>query len=234
VGLASVDTGARLLAAFGVPTVEAATCASPEAAAAAATALGFPVVAKVVHPDLVHKSDVGAVRLGLSDPKTVHRAASELLSLVPGGEVLVQRQATGTEVVVGGIRDPQFGPAVMVGLGGTLVEVLGDVAFALPPLGAAEARRLLARLRGFPALAGARGRQPVDLDALAGIVTAVGDLLVAVPEVTEIDLNPVLATATGCVAVDWRILIAAEQPSRGDAGVEDWPGEGREPPPLSP
>jgi acetyltransferase len=96
----------------------------------------------------------------------------------------------------------------MVGLGGVLVEVLGDVAFALAPLGPDEARGLIRRLRGFPALTGARGRETVDLDALARLVSGVGDLLVAVPEVAELDLNPVLATAAGCVAVDWRVMVS--------------------------
>jgi acetyltransferase len=202
-----VEAGAGLLRVFGVRTVESVICETAEEAAVVADELGFPVVAKVLHPDLVHKTDQGGVRVGLAHRDTVRRAAAELLDLAPGGRVLVQRQAGGLEMVVGGIRDPQFGPAVMVGLGGVLVEALGDIAFALAPLGPDEARRLIGRLQGFPALAGARGRPAVDLDALAGVVSAVGDLLVAVPEVAELDLNPVLATAAGCVAVDWRVVV---------------------------
>jgi acetyltransferase len=117
----------------------------------------------------------------------------------------------------------------MVGLGGVLVEVLGDVAFALAPLGPDEARRLIGRLRGFPALVGARGREAVDLDALARVVCAVGDLLVAVPEVVELDLNPILATAAGCVAVDWRVVALA-----GSGDDRDSPSGGSERPPSSP
>jgi hypothetical protein len=104
------------------------------------------------------------------------------------------------------------------------------VAFALAPLDLDEARRLVERLQGFPALAGARGREAVDLDALARVVCAVGDLLVAVPEVAELDLNPVLATAAGCVAVDWRIVVALAGPGDGD----DSPCEGGEGAPPSP
>jgi acetyltransferase len=206
-GVMDVEAGAGLLRVFGVRTVESVICETAEEAAVVADELGFPVVAKVLHPDLVHKTDQGGVRVGLAHRDTVRRAAAELLDLAPGGRVLVQRQAGGLEMVVGGIRDPQFGPAVMVGLGGVLVEALGDIAFALAPLGPDEARRLIGRLQGFPALAGARGRPAVDLDALAGVVSAVGDLLVAVPEVAELDLNPVLATAAGCVAVDWRVVV---------------------------
>jgi acetyltransferase len=207
-GLLDAGAGAALLGAFDIPTVESVICETADGAAAAAVGLGFPVVAKALHPELVHKSDRGGVRVGLADHGDVQAAASELLDLAPGGRVLVQRQASGIEVVVGGIRDPQFGPAVMVGLGGVLVEVLGDVAFALAPLRADEARRLVERLQGFAALTGARGREAVDLDALARVVCAVGDLLVAVPEVAELDLNPVLGRAAGCVAVDWRIVVA--------------------------
>jgi acetyltransferase len=96
----------------------------------------------------------------------------------------------------------------MVGLGGILVEIVGDVAFGLAPLGPDEARRLIAGLRGHPALSGARGAQAVDLASLAAVVCAAGDLLCAVPEIAELDLNPLLADAEGCTAVDWRILVA--------------------------
>jgi acetyltransferase len=229
-GLLDAGAGAALLGAFDIPTVESVICETADGAAAAAVGLGFPVVAKALHPELVHKSDRGGVRVGLSGHGEVLAAASDLLALAPGGRVLVQRQAGGIEVVVGGIRDPQFGPAVMVGLGGVLVEVLGDVAFALAPLRADEARRLVERLQGFAALTGARGREAVDLDALARVVCAVGDLLVAVPEVAELDLNPVLGRAAGCVAVDWRIVVALA----GSGAGPDSPCGGGEGTPSSP
>jgi acetyltransferase len=207
-GLVDPDAGAGLLRAAGITPVESVTCASPADAAAAADRLGYPVVAKVVHPTLVHRSDAGGVSLGLADRGAVTAAADRLLGLVPGARLLVQPQLTGVEVVVGGLRDPQFGPVVMVGLGGILVELVGDVAFALAPLGPDEARRLIAGLRGHPALSGARGAQAVDLASLAAVVCAAGDLLCAVPEIAELDLNPLLADAEGCTAVDWRILVA--------------------------
>ncbi|MDP9240271.1 MAG: acetate--CoA ligase family protein, partial [Actinomycetota bacterium] len=178
-----------------------------EEAIAAAERLCCPVAVKAVHPDLVHKSDAGGVRLNLTGPHQVGAAAIDLLALAPGATLLVQRQATGVEVIVGGVRDPQFGPMVMVGLGGVLVEVVGDVAFGVAPLDRAEALRLIDSLHGRPVLAGARGAEAVDLDALAGVLAAAGDLMSSVPEIAELDLNPVLATPDGCLAVDWRIRV---------------------------
>jgi acyl-CoA synthetase (NDP forming) len=121
--------------------------------------------------------------------------------------VLIQRQAIGIEVIIGGLRDPQFGPTVLVGVGGVFVEAIDDVALGLAPLNREDAHSLLTGLRGYPVLTGARGADPVDLDALAAVICAVGDLLVAAPEIAELDLNPVLAGTDGCVAVDWRILV---------------------------
>ncbi|MPZ67581.1 MAG: CoA-binding protein [Pseudonocardiaceae bacterium] len=207
-GLADPDAAAGVLRAAGVPLVDFAVCSDADAAAAAGERLGYPVVAKVVSAELVHKSDAGGVRLGLADAEALRAAAEEVLALAADARVLVARQLAGTEVVVGGLRDAQFGPCVMVGLGGVLVEVLGDVAFALAPLGLADARRLIQGLCGFPVLAGARGGHLVDVDALAEVVCAVGDLMAARPEVAELDLNPVLATPSGAVTVDWRLRVA--------------------------
>ncbi len=116
-------------------------------------------------------------------------------------------QLAGVEVAVGALRDPSFGPVVMVGLGGIWVEVLDDVAFALAPLTHAEARDLLLGLRGAALLTGGRGTAAVDLDALAAVVVRAGDLLVTRPAIAGLDLNPVLASAAGAVAVDWKITV---------------------------
>lgn len=197
--------GRDFLTAAGIAVAETVVSADADQAVAAAQQLGFPVVLKVVHPALSHKSDVGGVRIGLGEAAAVRAAAEDLLALRPGARVLVQRQEGGLEWVVGGVRDPGFGPVVMVGLGGTAVEVLGDVQFAVAPITAAHARTMLRCLRGAALLDGVRGAEPVDVAALCDLVVAVGDLLVGVPEIAEIDLNPVLATADGVLAVDWRI-----------------------------
>jgi acyl-CoA synthetase (NDP forming) len=201
------DLGGRLLRGAGIGTVESITCSDVAGVVAAAEHIGYPVVCKVAHPDLVHRSDVGGVRLDLSSPDAVRAAARVLFGLVDGALVQVQPQLGGVEVAVGGLRDPQFGPVVMIGLGGILVEVVGDVAFGLAPLQPDDVHRLIARLRSHAVLTGARGREPVDLNALASTVSAVGDLLVARTEIIELDLNPLLATPKGAVAVDWHIQV---------------------------
>jgi acetate---CoA ligase (ADP-forming) len=221
-GWLAPDTAARLLAAFGVPTVASRLCATATEAVPAAYEVGYPVVAKAVHPELLHKSDVGAVRLSLADPAAVREAAEELLALWPSAGLLVQRLATGMELVVGAVRDQDFGPVVMAGLGGVHVEVLDDVAFAAAPLSGEDATALLARLRGHELLSGARGREPVDLTALAALLRGVGDLVTAVPEVAEVDLNPVLVDAYGAVAVDWRVKVR-NLPCEDQAGRQDSP-----------
>jgi acetyltransferase len=191
----------------GIQIVAGRICESVDEAEVAAEELGYPVVVKVLHPGFLHKSESGGVRLDLRDQRAVNAAAADLLTFAPGAAVIVQRQVAGTEVIVGGLRDPQFGPTVLVGLGGVFVEALDDIALGLAPLDHDTARGLLAELRGYPVLVGARGTGPADLDALAAVLTAVGDLLVTVPEIAELDLNPVRVGTDGCVAVDWRILI---------------------------
>ena len=221
-GWLDTETAAHVLDDAGIRTAAGRICTSPNLATAAADDLGYPVVAKVVHPALIHKTDSGGVRLGLLDAAAVRTAAADLLALAPGAAVLVQKQLTGTEVIIGGLRDPQFGPVVLAGLGGVFVETLADVVLGLAPLSHDDASELLAGLHGYPVLTGAHGARPVDLDALAEAMRAVGDLLVRTPGIAELDLNPVLAAADGCVAVDWRIL------------VENPPGQDQERPPDSP
>ncbi len=204
-GLLAPDAARDLLASAGIPVIETALCGDAEAAAAAADRLGYPVVLKVAHPDLTHKSDVGGVRLGLLSGDTVRSAAADLLALADGAAVLVQPQRQGVELLVGGVRDPEFGPVVMTGLGGVLVETQRDVQLAVAPVDEAEATALLRSLRGAAVLGGLRGSTPVDVGAVAAVIVTVGDLMMDNPEVCELDLNPVLASATECIAVDWRI-----------------------------
>ena len=204
-GLLTAAAARDLLAGAGIPVIETAVCDSPSAAAVAAGRLGYPVVAKVDHPALTHKTDAGGVRLGLATAAAVRDAARGLLALADGAAVLVQPQVQGVELVVGGIRDPEFGPVVMAGLGGVLVEAWRDVRLAVAPVDEAAAVALLRSLRGAAVLDGLRGGPPVDVRAVADVIVRVGQLLADVPQIAELDLNPVLASGNSCVVVDWRI-----------------------------
>ncbi len=191
----------------GIPIVETIFVADSAAAVAAARRVGYPVALKVDHPDLSHKSDVGGVRLDLANDAAVSDAASALLAVAPATRLVVQPMSTGVEVVIGGIREPTFGPVVVFGLGGVLVELIADVRFAAAPLTTSESASLVRAPRGAAILAGVRGRSPTDLGALAATARAVGDLMAAYPELLELDLNPVLAGQETCTAVDFRAVV---------------------------
>ena len=195
---------ATLLAKHEMPLAPWSLCATTAGALRAAESLGYPVVLKAIHPDLLHKAAGDGVRLGLTDPDLVTSAAELLFGLRDGVQLLVQPQLQGVEVIVGGVRDPEFGPVVLVGMGGTDVELQDDVVLALAPLGLEEAEGMLRRLKGASRLIGSRG-PGVDLTSLADVVCRLGELLVDRPDVAEVDLNPVLARHDGCTVVDWRI-----------------------------
>jgi acetyltransferase len=157
-------------------------------------ALSFPVVAKIDHPDIIHKSDVGGVRLNINSPGELSAVAEDFFLRFPGAAgVFVQEQVPpGLELIVGGVWDPQLGSAVMAGLGGVWVEVMKDLVFGYPPIGKAEALDLLKGLRCAPLLAGYRGNPGVNQEALADLITRISTLLLALPGISEIDLNPVI------------------------------------------
>lgn len=175
--------------------------------------LSFPLVAKVSGRNIAGKSDVGGVRLGIADLKELERAVAELSAIDSAEGVLVEEQAPpGLEVIVGGTIDPQFGPVVMFGLGGVMVELFRDVAFALAPLGVEDARRLIDATKGARLLHGYRGKPPVDMDALCSIVVSVSELIGS-GLLEEIDLNPLVLRPDGAMALDAKMkrrLLAGE------------------------
>jgi acetate---CoA ligase (ADP-forming) len=204
---------APLLAAAGIPLASSRLAKTPEAAARVASELGVPVALKIVSPDISHKTDVGGVALDLRAPVAVREATAAMLAHVARARpdaavegVLVQTMAPGggVELVLGAVRDPQFGPVVVVGFGGIYVEVLDDTAMRLAPIGAGEARRMLDELRLAPLLTGARGRPPVALDALAETIARFSALAASAPEITELEINPLVATPDGVTAIDVR------------------------------
>jgi acyl-CoA synthetase (NDP forming) len=195
--------GLALLADFGVPVVPHEGANTRDEAVAAAERLGFPVALKTAAPGVQHKSDVGGVRLDLGDPAAVAEAYAAIASALGPGVTVARMAPPGVEVALGVVRDPQFGPLVLVAAGGVLVELLHDRRLAMPPLDEARARRLIDRLQMRPLLDGVRGAPASDIDALAGAVVALGWLAHDLGEHLEaLDANPVICGPRGCVAVD--------------------------------
>jgi succinyl-CoA synthetase beta subunit len=208
-----------LLQDAGVPVIPTELACTPAEARLLAERLGCPVAIKIVSPDITHKSDVGGVRLHLDTPAAVEAAAAAMLQSVQqtqpaarltGLAVQPMAPAAGVEVIVGVKQDPQFGPLIMFGLGGTLVEVFDDVVFRLLPLTARDARQMLGEIRGARVLHGVRGQPAVDLAKLEELLLAVSTLVAQRPDIVELDLNPVLASASHAVALDARILLREE------------------------
>ncbi|HET9985645.1 MAG TPA: acetate--CoA ligase family protein [Longimicrobiales bacterium] len=204
-----------LLAAYGIRIAGMRVATSEDEAAAAATALGFPAVMKVVSGDIEHKTDVGGVEVGISGPDDARRAYREMLARVgarvPDARiegVLVQRMVRGgIETIAGLSRDRLFGPLLMFGLGGIFVEALRDVVFRVAPIGTLDADDMLSGIRGAPVLRGLRGRPPADRAALADALLRLSQLALDLPEVQELDANPLLAFEDGVVAVDARVRV---------------------------
>ena len=217
-----------LLRTAGVPVTLLVAASGPDEAVAAAEGMGWPVAVKLDATDTAHKSDVGGVILGLNDAPAVWAAASAVIAAgrEAGADVrgvLVEPMADpGVEIIVGFQRDPMFGPAVLVGSGGVLAELLDDVAIRLAPVDRATALTMIDELRLAPLLAGARGRPPVDRIALADLVVAVAAFGSGSPDVVEIDLNPVIAGPGGAVAVDALVVMAG-----GHAAPDGHAAQGR-------
>jgi acetate---CoA ligase (ADP-forming) len=199
-----------MLAGWGVPVVAAEEAGSLEGAVAAAGRVGWPVALKTAAPGVLHKSDVGGVRLGLAGPEQLAAAYADLAGRLGPRVVAAAMAAPGVELALGVVRDPQFGPLVMVAAGGVLVEVLGDRRFALPPVDARTARSMLDRLAVRPLLDGGRGAPPADLGAVADAVVALSVLAVDLGDhLAAVDVNPLVAGPHGCVAVDALVVRAA-------------------------
>jgi acetate---CoA ligase (ADP-forming) len=211
------DEVSALLGAFALPLAPGTIVHSADAAAAFARVIGFPVVAKLSARAVPHKSELGAVRVNLTSDDDVRRAFTDIMAAartIAGADqiegVLVQSMVSGgIETIVGAADDPLFGPVVAFGLGGVHVEVLGDVRFRVAPLTDADADDLLHEIRGLPLLQGYRGHPPADLDALRELLLRVSRLATEVPEIGELDLNPVIALAPGlgCRIVDARVRV---------------------------
>jgi acyl-CoA synthetase (NDP forming) len=208
---------APLLAAYGIATPAEFLATSPSEAAAFARRIGFPVALKLISPEILHKSDIGGVILNVQDEGAASAGFEAMIARAhaahpdaPVRGVQVQQMVTGgQEVIVGVTRDPTFGPLIMFGLGGVYVEALADVSFRLAPLTAADAWALLDEVRSARLLTGLRGAPAADRAALVDAIVRVGQLAADHPEITELDINPllVLPEGQGVVAVDARIIL---------------------------
>jgi len=191
---------------------------SAQEAVAIADEIGYPVVLKIASPDILHKSDIGGVRINVADAQAV-ADTYDLITMraqryLPEAEIwgcLVQQMVTeGKEVILGMSRDPQFGPLLMFGLGGIYVEVLKDVSFRVAPISERQARQMLGEVRSYPLLAGVRGEKPADTDAIVESLLRLSQLVTDFPEIMEMDINPlkVRGVGQGAVAIDARITIS--------------------------
>jgi len=205
----------RILACYGIAIPREIVARDPEQAAAAASQIGGPVAIKIVSPDILHKTEAGGVRLGLSTPESVREAAAEVLAsatrYAPGARIdgiSVQQMApAGVEIVLGVKNDRQFGPLVAAGLGGIMVELFGDTAVRLAPVDDAAARAMLASLKSRTLLTGFRGKPGVDLDGLVDTICRLSELAHDLADIIDqIDVNPVIASAAGVMAADALIV----------------------------
>jgi len=215
----------RILHSLGLPVVVPEVALTADDAVRAASRIGFPVVLKVLSPDVTHKSDVGGVALNLGNELAVRDALERIRRNLAAKAaearfegVAVQPMAKpGVELLAGTYRDDRFGAMVMVGLGGVFVEVMKDTAIALAPIGGREAASMLARLRGVQILRGVRGQPGVDIDAIVAMLETVSGFAAVHPEISEMDLNPVVAYEDGVAILDARIVLGAPATKTADA-----------------
>ena len=208
--------------AYGIPVPKEAVATSAEAAVQAAEAMGFPVVLKIVSPDILHKTEAGGVIVGVSSAQGVAEGYDAILASAKrykadariDGVQVQQMLKGGTEVIIGAVTDASFGKLVAFGLGGVLVEVLKDITFRLAPASHEDALSMLDGIQAAEMLKGVRGSEPVDREALADIIVKVSQLVTDFPEISELDLNPVFATAKDAIAADVRIVVDFEAKPR--------------------
>ena len=198
-----------------IPVIEAKLARTKKEAISLSREMGFPVVLKISSPDVVHKSDSGGVKLGLTNASQVGKAYSQVMSSIKQAYpkaridgVSVQTMAPpGVEVIVGMSKDAQFGPVLMFGLGGILVEVLKDVSFRIVPVTERDAREMIKEIKGYPVLQGYRGQKPASIPALEQLIVKVSQFVEKNPQIKELDLNPIFAYPDKAVAVDARIIL---------------------------
>lgn len=216
-GALDEQSGKALLAQFGVAVPKSATVNGADGVEQALKSLELPVVVKIMSPDILHKSDAGGVKVNLKSAQEVKDAIAAMAAspAIRGvridGYLVEEMAAPGQEIVIGGLRDAQFGPMVMVGLGGIFVEVLADVSFRICPITRPDALEMLAELKGAAILKGARGTKPVSQEAIVDVLLKVGGenglLMQHASDIREADINPLIVNESGAIAVDARFIL---------------------------
>jgi len=227
------EEGAQILQSYAIPVCRFAYASTMDDACTFAEAVGYPVVAKIDSPDLHHRVELGAVVTGIANDWELEAAVTRLRDVSSMGgwanaRVLLQEMLTGRELIFGVERDPAFGPVVMFGLGGTFVEALKDVAFAVAPVSVAQARSTVRSIRAFPLLGAFRGQRAADIDALARFLAALGEMTLDLPRIAELDLNPIILTDEGPAVVDILITLSADRARTDATGRDGGSSAGRE------
>ncbi|MGV9199472.1 MAG: acetate--CoA ligase family protein [Promethearchaeia archaeon] len=205
----------NLLKEIGIPIPAQELTKTKEETVQVAENIGYPVVMKLMAEDIVHKSDSGAVKLNITDKGEVEKAYDELMAIPAESQkqISVQKMAKEpiTELIIGMTTDPQFGPSLMFGIGGILVELLEDVSFRIAPITEYDAKEMIHEIKGFPLLDGYRGKPKADIDAIVDVLMKISDLVMEHEEIYEMDLNPVFIYDDGISCVDARIILKEEE-----------------------
>lgn len=209
------DEALGVIESSGISTPDYVMAKTAKEAIEASRTIGFPVVLKIVSPDVLHKSDVGGVVVDVESEEVVEKHYDEIMDNLAKNisdacimGILVQKQVRqATEVIIGGIRDEQFGPAVMFGLGGVFVELFKDVAFGIAPVTETEALEMMKEIKGYPILSGYRGMKELDLSQITKTIVTISELISNVDEIKEVELNPLFVYEKSVVAVDARIIL---------------------------
>ncbi|HLN45257.1 MAG TPA: acetate--CoA ligase family protein [Candidatus Sulfotelmatobacter sp.] len=198
-----------------IPTPKSVLTSTIEEAVLKAKEIGFPVTLKIVSPQIIHKSDVGGVILDIKDEQELKNQYNKMITDIPKlaptakiiGVLVSKMMPSATEVIIGAIRDSQFGPSVMFGIGGIFTEIYNDVAFRVAPIEKIDALNLIHDIKGSQILEGVRGRSPANIDAIVNILLNVSDLMMEHDRINQLDLNPIMAYSDSACAVDTRIVV---------------------------
>ncbi|MDP2682665.1 MAG: acetate--CoA ligase family protein [Deltaproteobacteria bacterium] len=204
-----------ILKAWGIPVPQYFVAKDKSLAIGAANNIGYPVVLKILSSDIIHKTEAGGVKTGLKNDQDIDDAFNEMMFEISDNYAtariegfLIERMADkGVEVIVGGVRDAQFGPAVMFGIGGVMVELLKDVSFRLAPVTKVECLEMIKEIKAYPLLTGYRGSEPCDIDAIADVIIKVGDIISEMDDIKEMEINPLITYPDKVIAVDARVIL---------------------------